>query len=94
MYYCIRVRQKHVNLSDEFCEGEGFPYLLTTSKFDYNAPKDIPVSQSSYFNQRLWAATLSSINFARNKIKSGKLTAGKPQNAVCWPKTGRTLIYY
>ena len=47
-------KEKHISiLSDEFCEEDAFPYLLPTSNFGYNAPRDIPVSHSSYFNQRL-----------------------------------------
>ena len=38
-------------LSVEYCEEEVFPYLLPTDKFGFDAPRDIPISPSWYFNQ-------------------------------------------
>ena len=40
-------------LSDEFCEGQAFPYLLPKGKFGYKASGSIPISPAWYFNQRL-----------------------------------------
>ena len=40
-------------LSSEFCEEQAFPNLLPNGKFDYNAPRDIPISPARYFNQLL-----------------------------------------
>ena len=39
-------------LRDKFCE-QAFPYLLPKDKFGYNAPRDIQISPTQYFNQWL-----------------------------------------
>ena len=41
-------------LSDEFCEEQIFPYLLTKGKFGYKAPHDFSISPAWYCNQRLF----------------------------------------
>ena len=38
---------------DESCKEQTFPYPLPTGKFSYSAPRDISISPSQYFNQRL-----------------------------------------
>ena len=59
-------------LNDEFCEEQAFPYLLPKDKFDYKAPRDIPISPARYFNQRLlnfnqyFASDADYIFFARS----------------------------
>ena len=49
-----RQREQPVSiLSDEFFEGQAFPYLLPKGIFGYKAPRYIPISPAGYFNQRL-----------------------------------------
>ena len=40
-------------LSNECYEEQAFPYLLSKGKFDYKAPRDVPIRPARYFNQRL-----------------------------------------
>ena len=39
-------------LTEKFSEEELFPYLLSTGKFGYNAPRDIPIRPARYFNEK------------------------------------------
>ena len=62
-------------LSDEICEEQAFPYLFPTGKFGCNAPRDIPISPTRYFNQRLlnfnqwFASDADYIFFARSEYE-------------------------
>lgn len=40
-------------LSDEFCEGLAHPYLFPSGKFGYKVDRQVKLSPSKYFNQRL-----------------------------------------
>ena len=40
-------------LGDEFCEELAHPHLFPSGKFGYKAEREIPISPSRYFNQRL-----------------------------------------
>ena len=40
-------------LNDEFCKELAFPYLFPRGKFGYKVERDIKLSPSKYFNQRL-----------------------------------------
>ena len=40
-------------LNDKFCEDLAFPYLFPRDKFGYKVERDIKLSPSKYFNQRL-----------------------------------------
>ena len=59
-------------LNDEFCEEQAFSYLPRKGKFGYIAPRDIPISPTRYFNQRLldfnqyFASDADYIFFARS----------------------------
>ena len=54
-YNCTRARKKSVsNLSDELCEEQAFPYLLSKGKFGYKAPQDIPISPAWYLFKGCW----------------------------------------
>ena len=46
-------------LNDEFCEELAHPHLFPTGKFGYNVKRDVDLSPSKYFNQRL-------LNFKQN----------------------------
>ena len=57
---------------DRFCEEQTFPYLLLKVKFGYSVPRDIPISPTRHFNQRLlyfnqhFASDADYIFFARS----------------------------
>ena len=40
-------------LNDKFCEVLGHPYLLPTGQYGYKVGREIPLTPSKYFNQRL-----------------------------------------
>ena len=40
-------------LNDKFCEVLGHPYLLPTGQYGYKVEREIPLTPSKYFNQRL-----------------------------------------
>ena len=40
-------------LGDEFCEELAHPHLFPAGKFGYKAEREIQISPSKYFNQRL-----------------------------------------
>ena len=67
--------KKPVSIYDEFCEEQAFPYLLPKDKFDYKAPRYIPISPVWYFNQRLlnfnlcFASDADYIFFARSVLE-------------------------
>ena len=46
-------KQPRTLLSDEFCEELAHPHLFPTGTFGYKAERDIQISPSKYFNQRL-----------------------------------------
>ena len=60
------------SLGDEFCQEQAFPYLLPKGEFGYSVPRDIPISPSRHFNQRLlnfnqyFASDADYIFFARS----------------------------
>ena len=48
------VKRKVVSfLSDQYCEELVLPHLFPTGKFGYKVKREIPLSASKYFNQRL-----------------------------------------
>ena len=46
-------KQPRTLLSDEFCEELAHPHLFPTGKFGYKVEREIQISPSKYFNQRL-----------------------------------------
>ena len=49
----LPLQQGKKTLSQKFREEEALTHLFPTSRFDYNAPRNIPISPVWYFNQRL-----------------------------------------
>ena len=68
-------------LMDKQCEELAFPYLFPHGKFGYNIDRDMPLSVSKYFNQRLlnytqrFASDTYYIFFAHSVLQQMQLAA-------------------
>ena len=68
-------------LSDKNCEELAFPYLLPKGRFGFNVNREIPLSTSKYFNQRLlnytqrFASDADYIFFAHSVIQQTQLNS-------------------
>ena len=49
----LLLQQGKKTLSEKFREEQALTHLFPTSRFDYDAPRNIPISPVWYFNQRL-----------------------------------------
>ena len=68
-------------MTDENCEELAFPYLFPRGKFGYNVERDVPLSASKYFNQRLlnyaqrFAGISDYIFYAHSVLQQKQLTS-------------------
>ena len=68
-------------MTDENCEALAFPYLFPRGKFGYNVERDVPLSASKYFNQRLlnytqrFAGISDYIFYAHSVLQQKQLTS-------------------
>ena len=49
----VREKKPRTRLDDEFCEEPTHPHLFPTGEFGYKVEREIQISLSKYFNQRL-----------------------------------------
>ena len=68
-------------LSDKYCEELAFPYMLPRGRFGFSREREIPLSASKYFNQRLldysqrFASSSDYIFFAHSVIQQKQLNS-------------------
>ncbi|XP_057310266.1 uncharacterized protein LOC130648243 [Hydractinia symbiolongicarpus] len=68
-------------LADKQCEALSFPYLFPNGQFGYNVDRDVPLSASKYFNQRLlnykrrFASDVDYIFFAHSLLQQMQLSS-------------------